>query len=224
MHFWKSLAFLHCALATKHVPKASWHVPNGAGGARSRHRAPKKVGTTPGASTACTFSKNHFFTQNALPERPGSLPKAPADAHGTALEPPRVARGAPRARFLPKIVPKLVKMHEKGHLPWIFEIDTHFHHFLHGFWKFFRGVFRCVFRPCVFEKVPLLQSAACQDTMVFTMDSNDFHVLRFSGQGQKSRDSGQNFNAKNVANSGQKILENPMPKIMEFHQKKYQFL
>ena len=74
---------------------------------------PKPLGNTPGASTACTFSKNHFFTQKALPERPGSLPKAPADAHGTALEPPRVARGAPRARFSPKIVPKWSKMHEK---------------------------------------------------------------------------------------------------------------
>ena len=110
-------------------------------------------------------------------------------------------------------------MHEKLNLPWIFEIDTIFHHFLHGFWKFFRGVFRCVFRPCVFEKVPLLQSATCQDTMVFTMESNDFHVSRFSGQGKKNRDSGQNFDAKNVANSGQNFLENPMPKIMEFHQK-----
>ena len=114
-------------------------------------------------------------------------------------------------------------MHEKWNLPWIFEIATNFHHFLHGFWKFFRGVFRCVFRPCVFEKVPLLQSAACQDTMVFTMDSNDFHVLRFSGQGQKIRDSGQNFDAKNVANSGKKFLANPMPKIMEFHQKSVNF-
>ena len=169
------------------------------------------------------ISKNHFFTQNGLPERPGSLPKAPADAHGTALEPPRLARGGPRARFSPKIVPKCRKIHEKWNLPWIFEIATNFHHFLHGFWKFFRGVFRCVFRPCVFEKVPLLQSATCQDTMVFTMDSNDFHVLRFSGQGQKIRDSGQNFDAKNLADSGQKFLENPMPKIMEFHQKSVNF-
>ena len=64
-----------------------------------------------------------------------------------------------------------------------------------------------------------MQSAAGQNTMVFTMDSNDFHVLRFSGQGQKIRDSGQNFDAKNLANSGQKFLENPMPKIMEFHKK-----
>ena len=96
-------------------------------------------------------------------------------------------------------------MHEKWNLPWIFEIAMNFHYFLHGFWQFFRGVFRCVFRPCVFEKVPLLQSATCQDTMVFTMDSNDFHVLRFSGQGQKIRDSGQNFDAKNLANSGQQI-------------------
>ncbi len=79
------------------------------------------------------ISKNHFFTQNALPERPGSLPKAPADGHGTALEPPRVARGGPRARFSPKIVPKCRKMHEKWNLPWIFEIATNFHHFLHGF-------------------------------------------------------------------------------------------
>ena len=216
-HFPKFLDFLHVALATKHVPKASWHVPNGAGGARSGHRAPQTPRRTPGASTACTFSKNHFFTKNALPERPGSLPKSPADAHGTALEPPRVARGGPRARFSPKIVPKCSKMHEKWNLPWIFEIDTIFHHFLHGFWKFFRGVFRCVFRPCVFEKVPLLQSATCQDTMVFTMDSNDSHVSRFSRQGKKNRDSSQNFDAKNVANSGQKFLENPMPKIMEFH-------
>ena len=88
---------------------------------------------------------------------------------------------------------------------------------------FFRGVFRCAFRPCVFEKVPLLQSAACQDTMVFTKDSNDFHVLRFSGQGQKNRDSGQNFDAKNLASSGQKFLENPMPKIMEFHRESTNF-
>ena len=87
-------------------------------------------------------------------------------------------------------------MHEKWNLPWIFEIATNFHHFLHGFWKFFRGVFRCVFRPCVFEKVPLLQSAACQDTMVFTMDSNDFHVLHFSGHGQKIRDSGVEYRCK----------------------------
>ena len=58
-------------------------------------------------------SKNHFFTQNGLPERPGSLPKAPADAHGTALEPPGLARGGPRARFLPKIEPKWGKLHEK---------------------------------------------------------------------------------------------------------------
>ena len=55
--------------------------------------------------------------------------------------------------------------------------------------------------------------------MVFTMDSNDFHVLRFSGPGQKIRDSGQKFDAKNVANSGQQFLENLLPKIMEFHEK-----
>ena len=95
--------------------------------------------------------------------------------------------------------------------------------FCMDFGSFFRRVFRCVFRPCVFEKVPLLQSATCQDTMVFTMDSNDFHVLRFSGQGHKIKDSGQNFDAKNVANSGQKFLENPMPKIMEFLQKSANF-
>ena len=115
-------------------------------------------------------------------------------------------------------------MHEKWHLPWIFEIATNFHHFLHRFRKFFRGVFPCVFRTCIFEKGLLLQSAACQDTMVFTMDSNDFHVLRFSGQGQKIRGSGQNFDAKSLANSGQKILENPMPKIMEFQQQSINFL
>ena len=110
-------------------------------------------------------------------------------------------------------------MHEKWNLPWIFEIPTNFHHFFHGFWKFFRGVFRYVFRQCVFEKGPLLQSAACQNTMVFTMDSDDFQVLRFSGKGPKNKNSGQIFDAKNVPNSGQKFLENPMPKIMEFHPK-----
>ena len=143
--------FWHFALATKHVPKASWHVPNGAGGARSGHRAPRtrrEIGKTLDASTV---SKNHFFTQNGLPERPGSLPKAPADGQGTALEPPRVARGGPRARFLPKIVPKWAKMHEKLNPARIYEIDTNFHHFLHGFWKFFRCVFRYVFRQCVCE-------------------------------------------------------------------------
>ena len=90
---------------------------------------------------------------------------------------------------------------------------------MHGFWKFLRGVFRCVFRLCVFEKVPLLQSAACQDAMVFTMDSNDFHVLRFSGYGQKSKDSRQILHAKNVANSGQKFLAITMAKRKEFQQK-----
>ena len=174
-----------------------------------------------GAQASPEGSRCHFGVPGRLPERPGTLPKAPADAHGTALEPPRVARGGPRARFSPKIVPKCRKIHEKWNLPWIFEIATNFQHFLHGFWKFFRRVFRYVFRQCVFEKGPLLQSAACQDTMVFTMDSNDFHVLRFSGQGQKIRDSGQNFDAKNPTNSGQKFVENPMPKIMEFHKKKY---
>ena len=51
------------------------------------------------------------------------------------------------------------------------------------------------------------------------MDSDDFQGLPFSGKSKKSRDSGQNFDAKNVGNSGQKFLENPMPKVMEFHQK-----
>ena len=46
------------------------------------------------------------------------------------------------------------------------------------------------------------------------MESNDFHVSRFSGQGKESRDSGQNFDAKNVANSGQNCVENPMPKMI----------
>ena len=67
--------------------------------------------------------------------------------------------------------------------------------------------------------MPLLQRATCQHTMVFTMDSNDFHVSRFSRQGKKNRDSGQNFDAKNLANSVQNCVENPMPKIMELHQK-----
>ena len=113
MHFWKSLAFLHCALATKHVAKASWHVPNGAGGARSGHWAPQTPRRSVETTNKAKISKNHFFTQNGLPERPGSLPKAPADAHGTALEPPGLARGAPGACFLPKNVPEWSKMHGK---------------------------------------------------------------------------------------------------------------
>ena len=128
-------------------------------------------------------------------QKPLFHPKWPP---GAPREPPQGPRGRPRdgpgasqarpgrsqSTFVPKIVPKWSRIDEKWNLPWIFEIATNFHHFLHGFWKFFRGVFRCVFRPCVFEKVPLLQSATCQDTMVFTMDSNDFNVLHFSGQGQ----------------------------------------
>ena len=55
--------------------------------------------------------------------------------------------------------------------------------------------------------------------MVFTMDSDDFQVLHFCGKGQKNRNAGQNFDAKNVANSGQKFLENPLEKIMEFPEK-----
>ena len=58
----------------------------------------------------------HFVVPVRLTERPGTLPKAPADAqepprgpHGTAHEPPRVARGGPRAPKLPKIMPKLVE-------------------------------------------------------------------------------------------------------------------
>jgi len=97
------------------------------------------------------ISKNHFFTQNALPERPGSLPKAPADTHGTALESPRVARGGPRAPKLPKIVPKWTKMHDKWNPTRFFEIHTNFHHFVHGFWKFFVVCFATFFRQCVFE-------------------------------------------------------------------------
>ena len=154
-----------------------------------------------------------------MPSRsaPGASPRPPRTPTGRPLSLPGLPGEVPEHRFSPKIVSKCIKMHEKWNLPWSFEIATNCHHFLHGFWKFFRGVFRCVFRPCVFEKVPLLQSATCQDTMVFTMDSNDFHVSRFSRHGQKNRDSGQNFDAKNVANSGKKFLETPMPKIMEFH-------
>ena len=66
-----------------------------------------------GAQASPEGSRCHFVVPGRLPERPGSLPKAPADAHGTALEPPRVARGGPRARFSPKIMPKWSKMHEK---------------------------------------------------------------------------------------------------------------
>ena len=43
-------------------------------------------------------------------------------------------------------------MHEKWNLPWIFEIDTNFHHFLHGFWKLIRGVFRFVFGSAFSKK------------------------------------------------------------------------
>ena len=50
----------------------------------------------------------------------------------------------------------------------------------------FRCVFRYVSRHCVFEWGLLLQSAACQNTMVFTMDSDDFQVSRFSGKWQKN--------------------------------------
>merc|ERR1712185_512978 len=42
-----------------------------------------------------------------------------------------------------------------------------------------------------------------------------FKFYVFSGKGTKNRKSGQNFDAKNVANSGRKFLENPMQKIME---------
>jgi len=59
--------------------------------------------------------------------------------------------------------------------------------------------------------------------MVFTKDSDDFQVLRFSGKCQKNRNSGQKFDAKIEANSGQKCLENPMQKIMEFHEKSMEF-
>ena len=57
-----------------------------------------------GAQASPEGSRCHFVVPGRLPERPGTLPKAPADAqepprgpHGTAHEPPRVARGVPRA-------------------------------------------------------------------------------------------------------------------------------
>ena len=57
-----------------------------------------------GAQASPEGSRCHFVVLGRLPDRPGTLPKAPADAqepprgpHGTAHEPPRVARGGPRA-------------------------------------------------------------------------------------------------------------------------------
>ena len=62
-----------------------------------------------GAQASPEGSRCHFVVPGRLPERPGTLPKAPADAqepprgpHGTAHEPPRVARGGPRAPKWPK--------------------------------------------------------------------------------------------------------------------------
>ena len=66
-----------------------------------------------GAQASPEGSRCHFVVPGRLPERPGTLPKTPADAqepprvsHGTAHEPPRVARGGPRA-------PKSVKFRQK---------------------------------------------------------------------------------------------------------------
>ena len=69
-----------------------------------------------GAQASPEGSRCHFVVPGRLPERPGTLPKAPADAqepprgpHGTAHEPPRVARGGPRAPKLPKIMRNLIE-------------------------------------------------------------------------------------------------------------------
>ena len=69
-----------------------------------------------GAQASPEGSRCHFVVPGRLPERPGTLPTATADAqepprgrHGTAHEPPRLARGGPRASKSAKIMPKLME-------------------------------------------------------------------------------------------------------------------
>ena len=103
MHLGKFLDFLHCALATKHVPKASWHVPNGAGGARSGHRAPHIPNKTPGASTACKFPKTTFSPKMASRSAPGASPRPPRTPTGRPLSLPGSPGEVPEHVFHQKL-------------------------------------------------------------------------------------------------------------------------
>ena len=69
-----------------------------------------------GAQASPEGSRCHFVLPGRLPERPGTLPKAPADVqepprgpHGTAHEPPRVAQGGSRVPKCPKFKQKWVE-------------------------------------------------------------------------------------------------------------------
>ena len=114
MHFWKSLAFLHCALATKHVPKASWHVPNGAGGARSGHRTPLIPNNPPGASTACKFPKTTFSCKMPSRSAPGASPRPPQTPTGRPLSLPGSPGEVPEHVFHQKLCQNGAKCMKKG--------------------------------------------------------------------------------------------------------------
>ena len=106
--------FLHFALATKHVPKASWHVPNGAGGARSGHRAPHKPNIYLGASTACKFPKTTFSPKMASRSAPGASPRPPRTATGRPLSLPGSPGEVPELVFYQKLCQNGAKCMKKG--------------------------------------------------------------------------------------------------------------
>ena len=114
MHFWKYLAFWHCALATKHVPKASWHVPNAAGRARSGHRAPHIPNKTPGASTACKFPKTTFSPKMPSRSAPGASPRPPRTPTGRPLSLPGSPGEVPELVFYQKLCQNWPKCMKKG--------------------------------------------------------------------------------------------------------------
>ena len=113
-HFWKFLDFLHFALATKHVPKASWHVPNGAGGARSGFWAPLTPNKTISASAACKFPKTTFSPKMDSRSAPGASPWPPRTPTGRPLSLPGSPGEVPEHVFHQKLCQNGAKCMKNG--------------------------------------------------------------------------------------------------------------